>query len=369
MAFIKTLFTGAQVDDEYKPQQVDVNSPLSQAQVSQAYNQSQSGLGQQQDFLNAIKAQGGLQNQSSVFNQLQAIASGQGPNPALAQLQNATGQNVANQAALMGSQRGASANAGLIGRQAAMQGGALQQQAVGQGAALQAQQSLGALGQAGSMANQQASQQQQALNAFNTGAMQQQQLGVNALQNTDQMRVNQQSNVNQANAQIGTGIMNANTTLANSLLGGVMKGVSAAAGVPAGMKDGGTVKGRPDLLEMSMNDPAAYANRMKMEGRESDLTFNDKVRAATSSAFTSLFGAGGNAQPAKKPGYKQGGTIPGKAPVKGDSVKNDIVPIMASPGEIVIPKSILEGKNAPSKAAEFVAAELARQKLNKKKSK
>lgn len=45
-----------------------------------------------------------------------------------------------------------------------------------------------------------------------------------------------------------------------------------------------------------------------------------------------------------------GGLIP------GDSPKNDTVPAMLSPGEIVIPRSVAQSEDAPDKAAEFVAA-------------
>jgi hypothetical protein len=52
----------------------------------------------------------------------------------------------------------------------------------------------------------------------------------------------------------------------------------------------------------------------------------------------------------------RGGSIPGSAPVRGDSPRNDTVPAMLSPGEIVLPRSVAQAGNAPDKAAEFVAA-------------
>lgn len=55
--------------------------------------------------------------------------------------------------------------------------------------------------------------------------------------------------------------------------------------------------------------------------------------------------------------YSKGGIIPGKAEVKGDSPKNDKVLIAASPGEVVIPRSIAKDGD---KAKEFIEA------LNKK---
>ena len=57
----------------------------------------------------------------------------------------------------------------------------------------------------------------------------------------------------------------------------------------------------------------------------------------------------------------RGGAIPGKASVSGDSPKNDTVPTMLSPGEVVLPRSVVNAKNSPEKAKEFVAA-LKRQK-------
>lgn len=37
-----------------------------------------------------------------------------------------------------------------------------------------------------------------------------------------------------------------------------------------------------------------------------------------------------------------GGVIPGEAPVPGDSYANDVVPVVASPGEVVVPRSLVE---------------------------
>jgi hypothetical protein len=56
----------------------------------------------------------------------------------------------------------------------------------------------------------------------------------------------------------------------------------------------------------------------------------------------------------------EGGHVPGKAVVKGDSLKNDIVDAKLSPGEIVIPRSIVNHPNAPEMAAQFVKDTLAK---------
>lgn len=139
---------------------------LENAQSSVSQNQQG-----QRDLLAQLQAQNGLANQTQVYNQLQGVAAGTGPNPALAQLNQATGANTANQAALMAGQRGASQNTGLLARQASMQGAANQQNAAGQAATLQAQQSLGAIQAAGSLANTQVANQVGQTNA-NMGAAQ-----------------------------------------------------------------------------------------------------------------------------------------------------------------------------------------------------
>lgn len=181
--------------------------------------QSSNAIVNQQRFTDAVNRVDGLGNQQSTFNQLQNVANGQGPNPAQAQLANATGANVANQAALMAGQRGASQNAGLIARQAAQQGANLQQQAVGQGAALQAQQSLGALNQLGGIAGQQVAQQQNAANSYTQLAQNQQSNLFNA--------VNQQNQINS-----GTAAQNAKTN--GGIAGGILGGVGSVLGLAHG---------------------------------------------------------------------------------------------------------------------------------------
>jgi hypothetical protein len=65
--------------------------------------------------------------------------------------------------------------------------------------------------------------------------------------------------------------------------------------------------------------------------------------------------------------FKPGGPVPGKAKVSGDSLKNDTVPAMVSPGEIVLPRTVTQSEDAPRKAADFVAAILARENIKKRK--
>jgi hypothetical protein len=52
--------------------------------------------------------------------------------------------------------------------------------------------------------------------------------------------------------------------------------------------------------------------------------------------------------------------VPGQAKTSGDNLKNDTVPAMLSPGEVVIPRSVMNGKNPAKESAKFVAAILAK---------
>lgn len=247
------------------PGQAKLLNPVSVDQANQANTGSNNAIAQQQALLGALQGQNGIQNQSNVFSQLQGVANGTGPNPAQSQLAQATGANTANQAALMAGQRGAGANAGLIARQAAMQGAANQQNAAGQAATMQANQSLGALGQLGGMANQQVAQQVGATGAV-TGANQtQQQNLLNAIAQQNNAAVGSQSSVNTGNTQL------ANTTMQGQqgLLGGVMNAAGPVLGA-LGLAEGGEVRkmyaNPTDLVSVDYNnhDPVNYNNQPSM---------------------------------------------------------------------------------------------------------
>lgn len=224
-SIVGALTGGGDSGMNFRAKQADIINPVTQAQTDQAYTQTQAGLGNQQAFLQAVQNQNGLGNQSQVFNQLQGVASGTGPNPAQAQLAQATGANTANQAALMAGQRGSSSNVGLMARQAAMQGGQNQQNAAGQAATLQANQSMNALNSMGSLATNQANQQAAATNAYTNSALSQQQNllgGVGAYNNA---AVNMQSNMNNANAGMAGNV----ATQQGNTMGNMMGAAGSAA--------------------------------------------------------------------------------------------------------------------------------------------
>ena len=258
-------------------------NPTSSAQIGSAYTDNQAALGSQQALLTALQGQNGIGNQSSVYGQQQGlanqlgnaggvqaqqgalqgfqnIANGTGPNVAQSMLNQTTGQNVANQSALMAGQRGSAQNVGLMARQAAQQGAATQQQAAGQAATLQAQQQQAALGQMAGigqgltsaqqaqqgqlagMANTQAGQQIGATSA-NTAAQQAEQANlINAQTSFNNAQVGMQGNINSSNAAL------ANTQMQGqqALIGGILNGAGSAMGARGGQvqkfDDGGDVQ-------------------------------------------------------------------------------------------------------------------------------
>jgi hypothetical protein len=214
-----------------------IQQPTTSAQAGTALTNANTGLSNQAGFLQAVQGQNGLGNQSSVYNQLQGVTNGTGPNPAQAALNQNTGANIANQASLMAGQRGSSANAGLIARQAAQQGAATQQQAVGQGATLQANQSLNALNSQGAIANNQAANQAAATNAYSSAAQGEQGTLLNSINAQNQAAVGNQSNVNTVNAGM-SGIVAGQQ---GNLLSGVTSGIGSAAGMIPSLFGGGSM--------------------------------------------------------------------------------------------------------------------------------
>lgn len=341
--------------------QPNLTAPVTFEDQQAAAARANEALLQQQNFLMALQRQGGIGNQASVFGQQQALANqlqqqalGQGPNPALAQLQQATGANTANQAALMAGQRGTGGNAGLIARQAAHQGAANQQQMAGQAATLQAQQQIAAqqaLAQQqaamGNLATNQLTQQQQALGQFGGAAQNQQQMMLNAIANQNANQLGQAGMQNQMNM--------ANQQQQNRLIGNLLNVGGAAAGMYFGGPAGAAAGSQAGNILTAGGGSGAMENPMFMNVANQGGTIgtNQVQQAPMTSKAAAYF----------KNAIKMdnGGKVPGKAVKSGDNLSNDKVPAMLSPGEIVIPRSIVQGKDAAKKAAEFVAACLAKQ--------
>jgi hypothetical protein len=261
MGFLGNLFSGRS-GMGWNASGTNIAQPTTTGQAQTAYGQTQQGLQQQQAFLQALQGQGGLGNQSSVFgqqqnlaNMMQGVAAGTGPNPARAQLNQATGANIAATTAALAGARGAGANPALMARTAARQGADTQQQAAGQGALLEAQQQIAGMGALATqqqnmaqMANQQVANEAAATNAYSTAAQNQQQNLLASINAQNQANVAMQSNINNANA----GIQGITAQGQQGLLGGLLGGAGSVMGLAA---TGGRVK-----HSQIGNNPQAYAD-------------------------------------------------------------------------------------------------------------
>lgn len=252
---------------------------------------------------------GGIKNnQDALAQMLLAQAQGGGPNPAAAALQQATNANQAMTAGTIAGTKGI--DPALAARQAAMAGGVQQQQGAAQGAQLRAGQQLAA--QSGL---------QQLYGTQGQQNLQQQNIIEGAIANLNNANV---ANVGQkTSAESGVAKQNAATQ------GGVLQGIT-----------GGAMNGLGKLFAHGGQVPGTSEGPTSKIGQFLHQTFNK----------------GGNVGSA----MKAGGKVPGEAKVSGDSRENDTVKALLSPQEIVIPRSITMSPDAPKKAAEFVAAVLAR---------
>lgn len=366
MSFIGGLF-GASGNSGAGMGQGTVVDTASPGQATDLYNQSQDSIRQQQNFVNALNAQGGLGNQASVYNQQQGLANqlqqqanGQGPNPAQAQLANNTGQNIAGQAALMAGQRGTQANTGLLARQIGQQGAGIQQQAAGQAAVLGAQQQLAAQqqlqqqqGMLGNMANAQVGQQAQGIGNLNQFTQSEQQNVLNSIAQRNATRAGLQSNINNANAGIQAKNQAGQFGMAGQLFNSgsnMLSGIGGAGGVDVA----GAVGSGAGAVGTGLGEGAGAVGA----GAEA---------AGPAAAVLAAHGgmidgpssmAGRHLKGSSERNYSRGGHVDGHAKVKGDSYSNDTVHALLSPGEIVVPRS--EVSKGPDAAAKFVAAIMAR---------
>lgn len=248
-----------------------------------------------------------------------------GPSPEQAMLQQQTGQNTSMQAALMAGQRGASSNPALMAKQIAQQGAANQQNAAGQSATMAQQRMLGA--------------QNQRL-----------QLEQSMAQNSLQAQNISQAALASQNKDITAGVLGAQNTVAgvnannqsssNNLIGGVLGAGAIAAAMllnkggkvkPKGYESGGIIR----------YDEAADPGTPPAQQQSGSFMSSIMGGLQTAGAISALM--------------SKGGPVPGKSEVKGNSPKNDKVPALLSPGEVVIDKETLKDKGAVGKAARLVA--------------
>lgn len=383
--------------------------PTTAANATAALGTANTALASQSALATALQAGGtqGMNSQSNLATALQAQANGTGPNPAQAALNQNTGTNVANQAALMAGQRGSSANAGLIARQAAQTGAATQQAAVGQGATLQAQQEIAAQQQQAGLAATQVGQETGQTNAAATSAENEQANVLNSINSENNAAVGIQSNMNSVNG----GLAQTNANNSAGFVGGVLNGLGAAGASTLNMAEGGEVvkkgqrdpgankklakvakkdrlplpkhiKGMADIFHKEhfadggyvavtpINTPISGGN--EAIGNSSPLKDQDKSASspededdtgvdAGQGMDTVMAGGAGDAGGASVADLAllayRGAEVPGKPKVDGKNTqKNDVVPAMLTPKEIVLPLSVTEADDAPAAAAKFVAA-------------
>ncbi len=354
---------------------------VNQGQTRDAYNNVNAAMEQQKAFLAALNSQNGLGNQNQVYNQLQGVVNGQGPNPAQAMLNQATGQNVANQGAMMAGQRGAGANVGMMARLAAQQGANTQQQAIGQGASLQAQQGLNALTSAGNLANTQTSNLmgQTNQNVQSQQGMQQNLLG-GALQGQQAMNNNRTQLIGgtaQQQAAVGGGAMSgAGAGMAALAEGGEVQPIMpapvvapmAAPQAPANSPASNLGKSLAGMGQGGSQDPLTQGMTDLGKGIGTYIK-NHRTQPQPSTPTTpgpTMAGGAGDVQmpaqimPMEVMHASQGAVVPGTPKVNADSYANDTVPAKLSPGEIVLPLHITQSPNAPEMAAQFVRDTLAK---------
>jgi hypothetical protein len=309
--------------------------------------------------------------QAQVQSFTQALAdqaAGKGPSLAEQALKAAQDRNMKMQLAAARSNR--AINPALAARQVQRAGAEMAQQTAQQAAQMRLQ------------------ERNQAQQLFGNHLNSQQQLAAN-VRNMAMGGANAQANLQQADVARGdryTGAL-------------IQGGASLAAGGATGggakpMHDGGIVKGYSDggmakfLASASKSDGKSFAGTGKVanvtggeavdvESPTLDLSgmFAKKPEQMNMMTGSPVDNVGiGVQKPAERlMGVKQtlqaaqGAVVPGRAPVKGDSAKNDVVPAMLSPGEIVIPRSVVaEGPKSISKfAAAILAKEGKPQKLNK----
>lgn len=401
------------------PTGVPLEKVANQGQADQLYGQTQDRMAQQQQLLSALQGAGGIQNQQAAFQglqgtagQYQQLASGQGPSPAQRQLAQNTAENVSQQGALMAGQRGASQNVGLMARQAAMQGANTQQQSAGQAATLGAQQQLAGLSglsatqQAmGNVAGNQVANQIGQTNA-NVGSAQSMYGNVaNTLGAYNNAQVGMQGNINSNNTALaGTmiqgqqgllgGLWNSGGSMMSMMGGGgggkahggminmadggmattpqssfgqFLTGVSAGAtpgvaGATIGPNMGAAALGQAGQKKEEKPKQQQQQPMATTPADQQTVAATDNMNTASRGGLVPVMVSPGEkivppnkTQQAAAGGKMEAKTVPGKARVAGDDLKNDTVPMKLPPGSIVVPRT--KANDDPSA---FVRAVLAK---------
>lgn len=357
-------------------------------QLNSAYTGAQSGLTAQQGLTNTLTPQAAtaVQNQNNLATQYANEAAGKGPNPAMAELAQETGQNVAATNATIAGARGSSGNVGLLARQAAQTGAGIQQGAVGQAATLGAEQQLAAQSAGANLANNQINQTGQATTNLNSANQGEQGVLQGANTALNSANVSATSNQNNVNAQTAAANQNANS----NVFGGILNGASS---VLSALAEGGEVGG--DSVNEGTFQPAP-SDESSAPSAGSTSTLPAAPPIGGSSGGKSSGGSGGGIAavaallakggPVKKgwmnhlacggaafvPDHnmKSGGRVIAKnakekAKVAGDSYSNDTVPALLSEGEEVIDRDTMRDPGPMGQMARLLAAHMKAKKGKK----
>lgn len=259
--------------------------------------------------------------EEAAFTQaLQARAQGTG-GPSAAELQMQRGFDQASRQAmgLAAAQRGI--NPALAARLAADQQAALQVQGVQQTGIMRAQEALGA--------------EQLLAQTFESQA--------NRRIAEQQLRAGQQAQINQLRTQQAEGQrQRANNLIAAGGQAAILGATGGAGGAAAAAPGAAAAAGGPGGTSYLGTDYSGLGNPAFMN--QGGMVLSDEL-----SHFAKQVGA------MAAQNISGSGVVPGKPKVKGDSPKNDVVPAVLSPGEMVIPRSIVsKGPNAVAAFAQAV---------------
>jgi hypothetical protein len=245
---------------------------------------------------------------------------------------------------------------------------------------LEAQQRLaaqqGAAALQGQIGNQITNQQAAANQLFGLGA------GATNTQNANLI-----SNYGMAQG-INSQVAQANANAVNTTQSGLLGGISSLAALFAeggevkplpkvrGYADGGAVSFAGQYLNSSPVESGEFATPGSSVGQSAPLaqtTLPVPKGPEAKDVTKGVEGIAGTVKSFMSKGGRtpftaaQGKEVPGKAKIHGDNLKNDTVPAMLSPGEIVLPRHVVQGSNAPQRAAAFVQAIQAKQGLKRGK--
>lgn len=322
-----------------------IQQGTSTGQLNNAYTGVQGALGQTQGITNTLTpgVGQGAATESTLSGQLANEAVGGGPNPAQSALNQQTGQNIQQEAALAAGQRGAGANAGLIASQNAQQGAATQQTAVGQAATLEAQQQLNAQTAEANLAAEQIGQGTAAVNSLNNVQQGEQTILQGANTAANNAAVSSQSSVNAANA----GVAENNSKQTTSLLGSVPGGISSLAALFA---KGGMVKMDKggNVLDANARNHIAPHNFALPGGR---YPIHDESHARNALARVSQYGTPEEKSKVRAAVHKKYPGIAEKKMAKGGKVKgyDDGGDVQAPVIAVDDPTKYGSGSLAPSK--------------------